>query len=398
MQRFLVQGSSVSWSGGPDMCMNKADGHPAIYWTVKKIFANVPDATVTVIAPAFDKGGALEFLRKEFAGRPFDIQYSNDASPLKRMVVATADLDANAHVVRVDGLHMWVDLDATKRMLSQAKGLDCVKFPDDFPVQFASEVYRVGGLRAMEQHLAAMPEREAQRFHVHAKFLFLRDKKFKSAYLTELPRYTDVYQRECRATAKQIYDRPRLDVNSQRILAGDQLTYHYEFAKQYLKPTDKALDCASGVGYGGVYVAPFVKSVTCADLDAPTLEEGRRRFADVKNLDFSQQDVTKLTLPENQFDVILSMETLEHVPDHECLKEFRRVLMPGGKLVLSTPQNSIGRIPVNAEHMREYSLQELRSLLGTYFDVLEVIGLKAGTIHWPDDPTGSNTMIIATKR
>jgi 2-polyprenyl-3-methyl-5-hydroxy-6-metoxy-1,4-benzoquinol methylase len=141
-----------------------------------------------------------------------------------------------------------------------------------------------------------------------------------------------------------------------------------------------------------------VKTVTCADLDQPTLDEGKKRFANVKNLDFSEQDVTKLTLKDDQFDVILSMETIEHVPDHECLKEFRRVLKPGGQLILSTPQNSIGRIPVNADHLREYSLPELRMLMSTYFEVLEVIGLKAGTIHWSDDPSGSNTMVIATKR
>jgi hypothetical protein len=37
-------------------------------------------------------------------------------------------------------------------------------------------------------------------------------------------------------------------------------------------------------------------------------------------------------------------------------------------------------------------------LMSTYFEVLEVIGLKAGTIHWSDDPLGSNTMVIATNR
>jgi 2-polyprenyl-3-methyl-5-hydroxy-6-metoxy-1,4-benzoquinol methylase len=379
--------------------MNTANGHPAIYWTVKKIFESIPDANVIVIAPAFDKGGSLEFLRKEIGERGFDIQYSNDASPLKRMVAATSDLSADEYVVRVDGLHIWVDLDASKRMVDAARrGLDCVKFPDDFPVQFASEVYRVGALSAMDKHLASIPESEAQRFHVHPKYLFMREKKFKTEYLKDTPRYTDDYQRECRATAKQIYYRPRNEVNSQRILAGDQMTYHYEFATKYLKSTDRVLDIASGVGFGGAYVAPFVKTVTCADLDQQALDEGKKRFANVKNLDFSEQDVTKLTLKDDQFDVILSMETIEHVPDHECLKEFRRVLKPGGKLILSTPQNSIGRIPVNAQHLREYSLQELRVLMSTYFEVLEVIGLKAGTIHWSDDPLGSNTMVIATNR
>lgn len=50
------------------------------------------------------------------------------------------------------------------------------------------------------------------------------------------------------------------------------------------------------------------------------------------------QDVTGLTFPDESFDFVLSMDVLEHVPAYEsALSEFRRVLKPGGMLLLTVP-------------------------------------------------------------
>ncbi len=50
------------------------------------------------------------------------------------------------------------------------------------------------------------------------------------------------------------------------------------------------------------------------------------------------QDVTALSFHENEFDALLSFDVLEHVPDYvAAIGEFRRVLKPGGWLILSAP-------------------------------------------------------------
>ena len=50
---------------------------------------------------------------------------------------------------------------------------------------------------------------------------------------------------------------------------------------------------------------------------------------------FHAMDYTRLRFPDGFFDGIYTMETLVHAPDHhEALLEFRRVLRPGGRLVL----------------------------------------------------------------
>ena len=50
------------------------------------------------------------------------------------------------------------------------------------------------------------------------------------------------------------------------------------------------------------------------------------------------EDLTRLTYPDNSFDVVLTSETLEHVPDlHAALREIHRVLSPGGRHVFTVP-------------------------------------------------------------
>ncbi|MEO8887658.1 MAG: class I SAM-dependent methyltransferase, partial [Mucilaginibacter sp.] len=54
--------------------------------------------------------------------------------------------------------------------------------------------------------------------------------------------------------------------------------------------------------------------------------------------DVLHQDMTKLTYNDNSFDLCLSFEDLEHIPDYKSvIKELHRVTKPGGNVLLSTP-------------------------------------------------------------
>lgn len=50
------------------------------------------------------------------------------------------------------------------------------------------------------------------------------------------------------------------------------------------------------------------------------------------------EDLTRLTYPDQSFDLILTSETLEHVPDlSAALREIHRVLAPGGRHLFTVP-------------------------------------------------------------
>lgn len=398
--RIIVQASSKSWSGSSDLCMEVVDGAPVICHTLNQIIETFPDALVTIAAPSFDRDGELDNLFKNFNNAKLPIFYGHDASPLRRMVEITNGLKDTDYIIRTDGLNFCVDLDMSRKMLKMARknNLDCVKLPDDFPVIFTSDIYRVGALRQLDKMLV---EDSQNIFKVHPKYFMFANNMFNTAYFQETHAYQDSYLYDCRRIAEQIYNKPRLDVNSQKINEGDQLTYHYNIASKYISTDNIVLDIASGIGYGSALIAsnmPTV-SVTAADYDPLIIKEGKKRFQNIKNLFFSEQDVTAMTFKNNTFDRVLSMETIEHIEneDQYC-REINRVLKSNGKLIMSTPQNSMGHIPINAQHIREYSLPQLQDLIKKNFIIEETIGIKQGCISFPNDPIGTNAMIVCRKK
>lgn len=55
-------------------------------------------------------------------------------------------------------------------------------------------------------------------------------------------------------------------------------------------------------------------------------------------VEYPQEDVQSLSWPDASYDLVLTSETLEHVPDLDrALHELRRVLRPGGRHVFTVP-------------------------------------------------------------
>jgi len=91
------------------------------------------------------------------------------------------------------------------------------------------------------------------------------------------------------------------------------------FLSKY-KTDKKVLD----IGSGGSSYGDFFPNRLCVDID---VSRGPDIVADAHNLPFE----------DNEFEFVLSTEMLEHVQDpFQVEKEMRRVLAPGGTLVLST--------------------------------------------------------------
>ena len=86
-------------------------------------------------------------------------------------------------------------------------------------------------------------------------------------------------------------------------------------------------------------------------------------------------DVRALPFRDAAFDVVCSFQVLEHFPRPErFLRESVRVLRPGGRLVLTTP-NRLTSFSENPYHSREYEPDELHELLDPSFSSVEILGL-----------------------
>ena len=393
---LLVQASSVSWSGGRDRCMFMLDGKPLFAHTLeraRKLFSQTP---IRVVAPEFDRGG-LDRIAAAIEG--CQVSYGYDDKPLKRMIEATRDLADDALILRIDGLHCFFQEGIVRALLdaAAAEDLDIAKSPDDFPPTLTGEVWRVGALRHLDAMLSKWPAERAAPHYVQPKFIAMRKESDLRGRIVAPPAVADSVLTTARAALARAFEGDYTEVTGKSIAVGDQISFHYVLAKRRLKPGDRVLDIASGKGFGGNILAAVASFVICADIDETKLEEGRKLFQR-DNLVFAREDVMNMSFADAAFDVVVSMETIEHVDDVDgYLAEIRRVLKPGGRAILSTPQNCIGRIPLTPIHVQEFSLGDLRSYCGRHFEIEKVIGIKAGIIYFEDDPVGANTMIFLRK-
>jgi len=113
-----------------------------------------------------------------------------------------------------------------------------------------------------------------------------------------------------------------------------------------LEAGQAVLDIGSGPGLLARQLADSVGPagrVCGLDLSEPMLEMGRRRCADRPQVSFHQGDAAKLPFEAGAFDVVVTTQVYEYVPDIAgALAEVARVLRPGGLVaILDTDYDSL---------------------------------------------------------
>ena len=130
------------------------------------------------------------------------------------------------------------------------------------------------------------------------------------------------------------------------------------------------LEIGTGAGYGIEVVAPHARSFITVDKFAPAAELMRH-----PHVEFHQAVVPPLAFAANSFDFVISFQVIEHVKqDIELVREVKRVLKPGGKFIVTTP-NAPMSLTRNPWHVREYTAEQLRRLLAARFSEIETLGV-----------------------
>ena len=148
--------------------------------------------------------------------------------------------------------------------------------------------------------------------------------------------------------------------------------HRYAFARRYVAGK-RVLDAACGEGYGSALLAGLAAQVTGIDIDAAAIAHARASYAAVANVRFEEASAATLPLPDACIDVVVSFETIEHLPRElqpRMLAEFARVLTRDGVLILSAPnpvEYSAARNYRNPFHQHEPDRAELESLLAGAF-------------------------------
>lgn len=106
------------------------------------------------------------------------------------------------------------------------------------------------------------------------------------------------------------------------------------------RPGDRVLEVGPGTGYYALHAARWIEPG--GTLDILDLQQGmldhtvkRARELGIENAVASRGDARELPYPDDSFDSAYLTATLGEIPDQErALRELRRVLKPGGRLVV----------------------------------------------------------------
>jgi SAM-dependent methyltransferase len=181
--------------------------------------------------------------------------------------------------------------------------------------------------------------------------------------------------------------------------------------KRWLRPSRRLLEIGCSSGYLTRHYRDKAERIVGFDINSSALRSARRRHP---ALPFVSGEVECLPFAADSFDAIVMLEVIEHTgSDNLALQEIRRVLRPGGILVLSTPHAGLfafldpcnlrktvehllpgvyraiarvakfesGQFTDNIERHRHYRLAELQALLGPEFSVRAVH--RGGLLLYP---------------
>jgi SAM-dependent methyltransferase len=102
-----------------------------------------------------------------------------------------------------------------------------------------------------------------------------------------------------------------------------------------VKPGVEALEIGAGTGVLLHRLRDRGCSVQGVEVNQELIAEAHRWFGDVP---IRKTSGTELPFPDGSFDVVMSFDVFEHIPDSDAhLREVERVLRPGGAYLIQTP-------------------------------------------------------------
>lgn len=161
-------------------------------------------------------------------------------------------------------------------------------------------------------------------------------------------------------------ERVSRDASDNYVFQRSLLAYYAAAERVY----GRVLEIGTGSGYGVEVIAPHADHFTTLD------KHHTEGLPSLPNATFHQATVPPLPFSDATFDCVISFQVIEHIrEDRRFVQEIRRVLKPGGRLILSTP-NRLMSLTRNPWHVREYTAEEFSALLSEGFGRIEKLGVE----------------------
>ena len=167
------------------------------------------------------------------------------------------------------------------------------------------------------------------------------------------------------------------------------------------EPDDLAVDLGAGTGLLALALAPRVAELVAVDISARMLEhlEAHARSERVQNLTTVEADLRRLPLADESATLVVSNYAFHHLDDAAkelALAEARRVLRPGGRLVVCDMMFSLSLEPRDRRLVLEKVVAMLKRGPAGVLRILRNAGrVVAGRWEQPAPPETWERMVVA---
>ena len=165
------------------------------------------------------------------------------------------------------------------------------------------------------------------------------------------------------------------EITSDKIVSDNPLHHRllsaYVFAEKYINGDVLELGCGEGRGID--IILKKSKSFTAIDKISEVTERLSIKYP--KENFISSSFPPLINIEDNSFDTIVTFQVIEHINnDNLFVEEIYRILRPGGKALISTPNIEM-TLTRNPWHIREYTSRQLQDLTSKFFNKITMKGI-----------------------
>jgi 2-polyprenyl-3-methyl-5-hydroxy-6-metoxy-1,4-benzoquinol methylase len=158
----------------------------------------------------------------------------------------------------------------------------------------------------------------------------------------------------------------------------------YKFIAKMLTKTDTLLDVGCGPGLGDIFLSQYCKHVTGIDVKSTEIDQALKLNRRT-NVEFIKQDLYKYR--HQPFSVVTSFDVIEHLDaknGEKMIAKMAKLTDKTGMISVGTP--SIYSYPYQgklsqASHVKCYDSEELKSLIGKYFQRVLCFSMNDEVVH-----------------